>query len=69
MSGWRWLSPNDPTEPFADRAYAPPMRVRIWDGQRLRAPFVYPLVLEDRLERMRKTAEAAARGWGQGSGQ
>lgn len=45
------LSPNDPTEPFADRAYAPPMRVRIWDGQRLRAPFVYPLLLDDRLAR------------------
>jgi peptide/nickel transport system permease protein len=45
------LSPNDPAEPFADRAYAPPMRIRVWDGERLRAPFVYPLVLEDRLAR------------------
>jgi peptide/nickel transport system permease protein len=45
------LSPNDPTEQFADRAYAPPMRVHVWDGARLRLPFVYPLVLEDRLGR------------------
>lgn len=45
------LSPNSPTEQFADRAYAPPMRIRVWDGSSLRAPFVHPLVLEDRLSR------------------
>ena len=45
------LSPNDPREQFADRAYAPPMRIRVWDGERVRLPFVYPLVLEDRLAR------------------
>jgi peptide/nickel transport system permease protein len=45
------LAPNDPATPFADRAYAPPMRVRVWDGQRLRRPFVYPQVLENRLLR------------------
>jgi len=53
------LSPNGPTEQFADRAYAPPMRIRIWDGTALRAPFVYPLVLEDRLARTYRHDEAA----------
>lgn len=45
------LAPHSPSEQFADRAYAPPMRVRVYDGQGLRAPFVYKLVLEDRLTR------------------
>jgi len=45
------LAPNDPTAQFPDRAYAPPMRVRLWDEGRLRSPFVRPLLLEDRLAR------------------
>ncbi|HSF99846.1 MAG TPA: ABC transporter permease subunit [Vicinamibacterales bacterium] len=49
--GATFLSPNDPIEQFADRAYAPPMRIRIWDGETLRWPFVYPQLLENRLER------------------
>jgi len=46
------LTPHSGVEQFTDRAYAPPMRPRIVgaDG-RLRAPFVYPLKLVDRLER------------------
>jgi peptide/nickel transport system permease protein len=46
------LTPNRPETRFADRAYAPPMPLRIVgsDG-RLRAPFVYPVRLADRLER------------------
>ena len=50
-AGATFLSPNDPNEQFADRAYAPPMRIRMWDGETLRWPFVYPQMLEDRLER------------------
>jgi peptide/nickel transport system permease protein len=46
-----WLSPNSPNAQFADRAYAPPMRIHIWDGSRLRLPFVYRQALEDRLAR------------------
>jgi peptide/nickel transport system permease protein len=45
------LAPNPPDAPFADRAYAPPMRIRVWDGSSLRAPFVYRQVLQDRLAR------------------
>ena len=46
------LSPNPPDVRFPDRAYAPPMPVRVVDaGGRWRAPFVYPLRLADRLER------------------
>jgi len=46
------LSPNPPDVRFPDRAYAPPMPVRVVDaGGRWRAPFVYPIRLADRLER------------------
>lgn len=45
------LSPNDPSRQFAGHAYAPPMRPRILDDGKLRRPFVYPVVVEDRLER------------------
>ena len=48
----RWCAPNDPRQQHADLAYAPPMPPRIIDQQgRLRRPFVYPLVIADRLER------------------
>jgi peptide/nickel transport system permease protein len=43
---------NPPAEQFAEYVYAPPMRPRIIDDSwTLRRPFVYPLVLQDRLER------------------
>jgi peptide/nickel transport system permease protein len=46
------LTPNQAHTRFPDRAYAPPMPLRIVDGEgRWRAPFVYPIRLADRLER------------------
>lgn len=45
-------SPNDPAAQFTDFVYAPPMWPRILDASgNLRAPFVYPLLLANRLER------------------
>ena len=46
------LAPNDPRVQHADLAYAPPMRPRVIanDGSITR-PFVYPLLIADRLER------------------
>jgi peptide/nickel transport system permease protein len=47
-----WIAGNHPSTQFADHVYAPPMRPRVLDDAgALRRPFVYPLVLEDRLER------------------
>ena len=46
-----FIAPNDPERQFPDRVYAPPMRIRIWDGDGVRAPFVYRLALDDRLRR------------------
>ncbi len=47
-----WLTPHDPGAAFQDRSYAPPMRVRVVDDEgRVRAPFIYPLRLVNRLER------------------
>ena len=47
-----WTATNDPRTQHRDRAYAPPMPLRVVDDQgRLRRPFVYPLRLLDRLER------------------
>ena len=47
-----WLVANAPSEQFGEFVYAPPMRPRIIDDSwTIRRPFVYPLVLQDRLER------------------
>jgi peptide/nickel transport system permease protein len=47
-----WLAGNSPEMQFADYVYAPPMRPHVIDGSgAVRRPFVYPLVLQDRLER------------------
>lgn len=47
-----WLTPHTPGQRFDDRAYAPPMPVRVVDaGGAWRAPFVYPVRLTDRLQR------------------
>jgi peptide/nickel transport system permease protein len=47
-----WLATNHPSRQFPDHVSAPPMLPRILDDRgRLRAPFVYPLVMVDRLER------------------
>lgn len=43
------LAPSSPATQFADRVYAPPMRVHLRDASGWRAPFVYPQVLENRL--------------------
>jgi peptide/nickel transport system permease protein len=46
------LTPHDPIRQFADFENAPPMPPRLFDADgRLTRPFVYPLVLADRLER------------------
>ena len=50
----RWLarcSPNPPDAQFADRAYAPPTRVHIWDASGLHRPFIYQQRLQNRLLR------------------
>jgi peptide/nickel transport system permease protein len=44
-------APNDPHTQFADRAYAPPTRVRVWDENGLQRPFIYRQQLQDRLLR------------------
>lgn len=47
-----WLVANPPDRQFQEYVFAPPMRPRLIDAAgAMRAPFVYPLVLEDRLER------------------
>jgi peptide/nickel transport system permease protein len=47
-----WLATNDPVRQFADFVFAPPMRPHVIgpDGA-LRAPFVYPLAVTNRLDR------------------
>lgn len=46
------LAPHDPWTQFVDFEYAPPMRPRILDADgHLRAPFIYPVRLVNRLER------------------
>jgi peptide/nickel transport system permease protein len=45
------LAPNTPTAQFTDRAYAPPMRLRLVHDGALRGPFVYRQVLVDRVSR------------------
>jgi peptide/nickel transport system permease protein len=53
------VAPNDPNTQFQDKAYAPPMRVRLSDGAGFHAPFVNPQVLEDRLARRYRDDETA----------
>jgi peptide/nickel transport system permease protein len=45
------LAPYEPNQQFADRAYAPPTRVHVFDQSGLHAPFIHPMVMEDRLAR------------------
>lgn len=48
----QYLSPHDPAIQFRDFVQAPPMPPRVIDAEgHLRAPFVYPLRLVDRLDR------------------
>ena len=47
-----WIAPHPPARQFPELALAPPMRPHVVDADgRLRAPFIYPLRLVDRLER------------------
>lgn len=47
-----WLTPHAPAQRFENRAYAPPMPLRLVDAAGdWRAPFVYPVRLAHRLER------------------
>jgi peptide/nickel transport system permease protein len=45
------LSPNDPSTPFSNRAYAPPTRIHMHDATGWHAPFIYRQVLADRVLR------------------
>jgi peptide/nickel transport system permease protein len=46
------IATHDPAQQFSDFIFAPPMRLHVIDGSgNWRAPFIYPLRLEDRLER------------------
>ncbi|MGE5834549.1 MAG: ABC transporter permease [Acidobacteriota bacterium] len=53
------IAPNDPSDQFGDRAYAPPSRIRIRDAAGLRAPFIYKHVLEDRVLRIYREEPAS----------
>ncbi len=55
------LAPHRPGDQFADRAFAPPMRIRVRDNSGFRAPFVYRQTLEDRLERRFREDGTSAR--------
>jgi peptide/nickel transport system permease protein len=46
-----WIAPHASSDQFADKAYAPPMRIRVIDAGRVRSPFVYRQALQDRLLR------------------
>jgi peptide/nickel transport system permease protein len=45
------LSPNNPWQQFPGYAYAPPMPPRLFHHGELRAPFFYPVIVVDRLQR------------------
>ena len=49
-AGAPFIAPYTPNEQFTDRAFAPPTRVHFF-GDGLHAPFIHPLVLENRLLR------------------
>jgi peptide/nickel transport system permease protein len=44
-----WLAPYDPESQHRDFLFAPPMRPHLVDAGGLRAPFVHPVTLADRL--------------------
>jgi peptide/nickel transport system permease protein len=44
------LAPNPPEQRFGNFTYAPPTRIRIWNGG-IAAPFIYPQRLVSRIER------------------
>jgi peptide/nickel transport system permease protein len=46
-----WVGPNPPERQFSAYPFAPPMRIHLVADEALVRPFVYPLRLEDPLER------------------
>lgn len=44
-----WFAPYDPETQYRNYQFAPPMRPHLIDNGALRAPFVYPIALADRL--------------------
>jgi peptide/nickel transport system permease protein len=63
------LTLNPPERQYAGFAYAPPMLPRLVHEGALRAPFIYPLVLQNRLERefrIDRTAPQTLRFFGDG---
>lgn len=46
-----WIAPHHSGDQFDDRSYAPPTRVRVFADGGLHAPFIHPLVLENRVQR------------------
>ena len=44
------VAPNAPSAQFEDRVYAPPSRVHLIGPHGLTAPFIHPIVLENRLD-------------------
>jgi peptide/nickel transport system permease protein len=44
-----WIAPYDPETQYRGYLFAPPMRPHLIDNGALRAPFVYPIELTDRL--------------------
>ena len=46
-----WVAPHRASDQFDDRSYAPPTRVHFFADGRLHAPFIHPLILENRVSR------------------
>ena len=46
-----WVAPHSGRDQFADRAFAPPMRIHVHDAAGFHGPFVYRQTLRDRLMR------------------
>jgi peptide/nickel transport system permease protein len=44
-----WLAPYDPETQYRNFLFAPPMTPRVIDAGALRAPFVYPIAMADRM--------------------
>ena len=53
------LAPHSGREQFADRAYAPPMRLHVWGPNGWQRPFVYRQAIEDRIGRTYREDRAA----------
>jgi peptide/nickel transport system permease protein len=63
-AGAPFIAPNPPRAQFAERAYAPPMRIHVRDASGFHAPFVYrqhPLNLLERTYSEDRTRRAALR--------